>query len=34
VHGVTKVRRGRRFTYAGWFTFDRAREDHQARLVV
>ena len=34
VHGVTKMRSGRRYTYAGWFTFDPAREDRQARLIV
>jgi leucine proline-enriched proteoglycan (leprecan) len=33
VHGVTKVRSGRRYTYAGWFTFDPAHEDRQARLI-
>jgi len=34
VHGVTRVRSGRRYTYAGWFTFDPAREDRQARLII
>jgi hypothetical protein len=34
VHGVTKMRGGRRYTYAGWFTFDPAREDGQARLII
>lgn len=33
VHGVTKMRSGRRYTYAGWFTFDPSREDSQARLI-
>lgn len=33
VHGVTKVRGGKRYTYAGWFTFDPAWEDQNARLV-
>jgi predicted 2-oxoglutarate/Fe(II)-dependent dioxygenase YbiX len=33
VHGVSLVRRGRRYTYAGWFTFDPAREDPNARVV-
>jgi predicted 2-oxoglutarate/Fe(II)-dependent dioxygenase YbiX len=33
VHGVTRVRSGRRFTYAGWYTFDPAREDPSARVV-
>ena len=34
VHGVTKMRGGRRYTYAGWFTFDVALEDRQARLII
>jgi 2OG-Fe(II) oxygenase superfamily len=33
VHGVTKVRRGLRYTYAGWFTFDRSRGDEAASLI-
>ncbi|WP_171026517.1 prolyl hydroxylase family protein [Mesorhizobium comanense] len=33
VHGVSKVTSGSRYTYAGWFTFDPAREDPNARLV-
>lgn len=27
VHGVTRVTRGLRYTYAGWFTNDRSHED-------
>ena len=33
VHGVTKVRSGLRYTYAGWFTFDAAWEDKEAKLI-
>jgi predicted 2-oxoglutarate/Fe(II)-dependent dioxygenase YbiX len=33
VHGVTKVRRGKRYTYAGWFSCDPALEDRNARVV-
>lgn len=33
VHGVTKVRSGLRYTYAGWFTHDPNWEDAEARLV-
>lgn len=33
VHGVTEMRSGKRYTYAGWFTFDPAWEDRSARKV-
>ncbi|HTW35335.1 MAG TPA: 2OG-Fe(II) oxygenase [Rhizomicrobium sp.] len=33
VHGVTRVTRGQRYTYAGWFTFDKDREDNNAMRV-
>jgi len=33
VHGVTKVRSGKRYTYAGWFTFDPTYEDPNAKIV-
>jgi hypothetical protein len=33
VHGVTRIRRGLRYTYAGWFTFDKDREDANAMRV-
>ena len=32
--GYRAVRLYWRYTYAGWFTFDPAREDRQARLIV
>jgi hypothetical protein len=34
LHGVAKMRAGRRYTYAGWFTFDPTREDRQARSIL
>jgi len=33
VHGVSRVARGLRYTYAGWFTFDKSREDGKAMRV-
>jgi hypothetical protein len=33
VHGVTRVTRGLRYTYAGWFTFQQALEDRNASLI-
>ena len=33
VHGVSRVTRGLRYTYAGWFTFDKDREDGSAMRV-
>ncbi len=33
VHGVTRVRRGLRYTYAGWFTYDASHEDANAKRV-
>jgi hypothetical protein len=33
VHGVTRVRRGLRYTYAGWFTYDVTHEDANAKRV-
>ena len=33
VHGVSRVTRGLRYTYAGWFTFDKDREDNNAMRV-
>ena len=33
VHGVSKVTRGKRYTYAGWFTYDRTWEDPLAKTV-
>jgi hypothetical protein len=33
VHGVTRVTRGLRYTNAGWFTFDKDREDSNAMRV-
>jgi hypothetical protein len=33
VHGVTRVRRGLRYTYAGWFTYDKELEDGNAMRV-
>src|SRR5262249_28856842 len=27
VHGITRVTRGMRYTYAGWFTYEKAAED-------
>ena len=33
VHGVTKIRSGIRYTYAGWFTFDPAWQDKEATLI-
>lgn len=33
VHGVTRVTRGQRYTYAGWFTHDPAWEDREAGVI-
>jgi hypothetical protein len=33
VHGVTRVKRGVRYTYAGWFTYDKNHEDANAMQV-
>lgn len=33
VHGVSKVRSGLRYTYAGWFTYEKTLEDQNARRV-
>ena len=33
VHGVTEVRSGMRYTYAGWFTFDPAWQDNEATII-
>ncbi|MBL8310200.1 MAG: 2OG-Fe(II) oxygenase [Burkholderiales bacterium] len=33
VHGVTRLVRGLRYTYAGWFTHDRRQEDATANRV-
>ncbi len=33
VHGITRVTRGLRYTYAGWFTYDKAFEDPNAPKV-
>ena len=33
VHGVTKVRSGRRYVYAGWFTFNPKQEDPNAKRI-
>jgi hypothetical protein len=33
IHGVTRVRRGLRYTYAGWFTYEKTREDFNAPRV-
>ena len=34
VHGVTRMRSGRRYTYSGWYTFDPAHEDRLARTII
>jgi hypothetical protein len=33
VHGITRVTRGLRYTYAGWFTYDKNFEDPNAPKV-
>ena len=33
VHGITRVTKGLRYTYAGWFTYDKAFEDPNAQKV-
>ncbi len=33
VHGVSRVTKGLRYTYAGWFTYDKAFEDPNAPRV-
>ena len=33
VHGVTRVTKGLRYTYAGWFTYDKTMEDLGATAV-
>ncbi|HEX4303378.1 MAG TPA: 2OG-Fe(II) oxygenase [Rhizomicrobium sp.] len=33
VHGITRVTRGLRYTYAGWFTYDKRLEDPNASKV-
>lgn len=33
VHGVTRLTRGLRYTYAGWFTYDKTMEDPNAPRV-
>lgn len=33
VHGITRVTRGLRYTYAGWFTYEKGNEDPNAPRV-
>ena len=33
VHGITRVTKGLRYTYAGWFTYDQKFEDPNAPKV-
>ena len=33
VHGVTPIKSGMRYTYAGWFTHDPAWEDREAKVI-